>query len=385
MLALGLMSGTSMDGIDLALLDTDGVDRLAFGPTGFVPYAEADRALLRRALVDAVGLENRASRPGALAEAEARVTALHAAAVRSFVAAHPEAARGLEVVGFHGQTVLHRPERRLTVQIGDGAMLAQACGVDVVADLRAADVAAGGQGAPLVPAFHRALAASSGVPRPAVVLNLGGVGNLTFLPASGDPIAFDTGPGNALLDDLMTERDGVPFDRDGAAAAAGQARPDVVAQMMSHPFFAAPPPKSLDRDAWSRAAVSSLSTPDAAATLTGFTAASVARALGHLPERPLLTVVCGGGARNPTLMRALAEALPCRVAGAASVGWDGDAVEAQAFAYLAVRSRLGLPLTFPGTTGAPEPMAGGRLFRAPPGRTASLPGPNPLAPPSPNC
>ena len=365
MLALGLMSGTSMDGIDLALLDTDGRDRLAFGPTGFAPYGEDDRALLRRALADAVGLDDRDARPGALREAEERVTALHVAAVRAFVAAHAAAARDLAVVGFHGQTVLHRPRDRLTVQIGDGAALARACGIDVVADLRAADVAAGGQGAPLVPVFHRALAASSRLGLPAALLNLGGVGNITFLPREGDPVAFDTGPGNALLDDLMLERTGDAFDRSGACAAAGAIRPDLVAELMDHPYFDAPPPKSLDRNAWSRALVAPLATPDAAATLTDFTAATVERALRLLPESPRLLAVCGGGAHNPTLMGRLATRLPCRVAVAASLGWDGDAVEAQAFAYLAVRSRLGLPITFPGTTGVLAPLTGGVFHPAP--------------------
>ncbi|RYC31718.1 anhydro-N-acetylmuramic acid kinase [Lichenibacterium minor] len=362
MLALGLMSGTSMDGIDLALLDTDGRDRLQFGPTAFTPYAEADRALLRRALADAASLSDRDARPGALAEAETRITALHAAAVREFLAAHPAEARRLELIGFHGQTVLHRPERRLTVQIGDGARLARDTGVDVVADLRAADVAMGGQGAPLVPAFHRALAAASGLALPAAVLNLGGVGNITFLPDAGDPLAFDTGPANALVDDLMLERTGAAFDRDGATAAAGRIHPGIVADLMRHPYFAAPPPKSLDRNAWSRAPVAPLSTADAAATLTDFTAASVARALAHLPAAPGVLVVCGGGARNPTLMDLLAARLPCRVLAAAALGWDGDAVEAQAFAYLAVRSRLGLPITFPGTTGVAAPATGGVAF-----------------------
>ncbi len=364
MLALGLMSGTSMDGIDLALVETDGGDRLSFGPTGFVPYGEKDRALLRQALADAVGLGDRAARPGALGEAEACVTARHGAAVRDFVAAHPDAARGLELVGFHGQTVLHRPERRLTVQIGDGARLARETGIDVVADLRAADVAAGGQGAPLVPAFHRALAGSAGLALPAAILNLGGVGNITFLPERGDPVAFDTGPANALLDDLMLERTGAAFDRDGAAAAAGSIASDIVDALMRHPYFAAPPPKSLDRNAWSRAAVAPLSTADAAATLTDFTAASVARALDLLADRPTLVVVCGGGASNPTLMGRLQDRLPCRVVAAGALGWDADAIEAQAFAYLAVRSRLGLPITFPGTTGVPAPLPGGTFHAA---------------------
>ena len=365
MLALGLMSGTSMDGIDLALVETDGGDRLRFGPSAFAPYSDADRALLRRALADAVGLDDRMARPGALVDAETRITDLHAAAVRDFIVAHPEATRGLEVIGFHGQTVLHRPEHRLTVQIGDGAALARQTGLDVVADLRAADVAAGGQGAPLVPVFHRALAGSSGVALPAAILNLGGVGNVTFLQETGDPIAFDTGPANALVDDLLLERTGAAFDRDGATAAAGTIHGDIVADMMRHPYFDAPPPKSLDRNAWSRAPVERLSTEDAAATLTDFTAASVERGIALLPERPTLLIVCGGGARNPTLMERLAARLPCRVVSADALGWNGDAIEAQAFAYLAVRSRLGLPITFPGTTGVAVPLTGGTFHAAP--------------------
>ena len=365
MLALGLMSGTSMDGIDLALLETDGRHALSFGPTGSVPYAEADRALLRRALADAVGLADRDARPGALAEAEVRVTALHVAAVRDFVARHPAETRGLALVGFHGQTVLHRPERGLTVQIGDGAALARGCGIDVVADLRAADVAAGGQGAPLVPAFHRALAEAAGLERPAALLNVGGVANVTFLAGDADPVAFDTGPGNALVDDLMLERTGQPFDRDGATAAAGRIHAEIVDALLRHPYFDAPPPKSLDRNDWSRDAVAGLATADAAATLTDFTAASVARALDLLPARPQVLVVCGGGAHNATLMGRLGARLPCRVLGAAALGWSGDAIEAQAFAYLAVRSRLGLPLTFPGSTGVGVPTTGGVFHPAP--------------------
>ncbi len=363
MLALGLMSGTSMDGIDLALLDTDGHDRLAFGPTAFVPYGEADRTLLRHALADAAGLVDRTARPGRLAEAEARVTALHAAAVLAFLAAHREDTHGLELIGFHGQTVLHRPERRLTVQIGDGARLARDTGLDVVADLRAADVAAGGQGAPLVPVFHRALAAASKLALPVAVLNLGGVGNITYLPERGDPLAFDTGPANALVDDLMLERTGAAFDRDGVTAAAGAIDVGIVDALMRHPYFAAPPPKSLDRNAWSRAPVAGLSTADAAATLTDFTAATVERGLALLPETPGMVVVCGGGARNASLMARLDARLPCRVLAADDLGWNGDAVEAQAFAYLAVRSRLGLPITFPGTTGVAAPMSGGVVHK----------------------
>ncbi|MCW6511127.1 anhydro-N-acetylmuramic acid kinase [Lichenifustis flavocetrariae] len=363
MKAIGLMSGTSMDGIDIALLDTDGEDRITFGPTGGIAYDESDRTILRAALTAATALTDRASRPRALADAERRVTDLHADAVDAFLRVHEIDRRSIDVVGFHGQTVLHRPERQLTVQIGDGARLAEILGLPVVADLRAADVAAGGQGAPLVPVFHRALVHAAALSMPALIINIGGVSNITFIPATGEPIACDTGPGNALIDDLMLERIGQSFDRDGAAAGSGTVDRDVLTQLMRHPYFDAPLPKSLDRNAFSRSLVESLSTADAAATLTAFTAASIARSLRHLPEVPRLAVVCGGGARNLAMMQALATALPCPLQPAEALGWQPDAIEAQAFAYLAVRSLRGLPLTFPTTTGVPRPLSGGLVFR----------------------
>ncbi|HEY8579121.1 MAG TPA: anhydro-N-acetylmuramic acid kinase, partial [Beijerinckiaceae bacterium] len=229
----------------------------------------------------------------------------------------------------------------------------------VVWDMRAADVAAGGQGAPLAPAWHRALALAGGLDLPIAALNLGGVGNVTFVPAAGDPVAFDTGPGNALLDDLMLARTGRAMDRDGACAAAGRVDAAALAALTAHPYFDAPPPKSLDRNAFSIRPVEGLSTEDAAATLAAFTVATVMRGLAHLPATPRLLVVCGGGARNGHLMRLLAEAAPCPVAAAGAVGWDGDALEAQAFAYLGARARRGLPLTWPTTTGVGAPTPGG--------------------------
>jgi anhydro-N-acetylmuramic acid kinase len=360
MRAIGLMSGTSMDGVDVALIETDGENRFVAGPTGFKPYGEDDRALLRKALAEAVTLTDRTARPGRLAEAERLVTQAHVEAVRGFMSEH--GVSGADVLGFHGQTVLHRPEQRLTVQIGDGAALARALGLNVVYDMRAADVAAGGQGAPLVPVFHRALVAAANLDLPVGVLNLGGVGNVTLV-RNGDPLSCDTGPANALIDDLMLERTGVPMDRDGATAARGRIDEAALAALMAHPFFDQKPPKSLDRNAFSRAPVAGLSTEDAAATLTAFTAASVAASWKHLAEKPKTVIVCGGGARNPTLLRMLSERLPCAVQVAEDFGWKADAVEAQAFGYLAVRSLKGLPLTFPTTTGAPVALTGGVLAR----------------------
>ena len=221
--AIGLMSGTSLDGVDVALIETDGERIAGFGPTGYRPYSDEERALLRQALQEGAALTDRTARPGVLAEAEAFVTRVHAETVETFLATEHIDKSGIAIVGFHGQTVLHRPAARLTVQLGDGAALARRLGMSVVYDFRAADVAAGGQGAPLVPVFHQALARDLDRPHPIAVLNVGGVANVTFVDG-GDPIACDTGPGNALIDDFMRARTGAPLDRDGDQAAQGARR-----------------------------------------------------------------------------------------------------------------------------------------------------------------
>ncbi len=371
--SIGLMSGTSMDGIDVALIETNGtslkVRRGAngllepLGPTFSRRYDEAERALLRRALKEAEALTRREDRPGCLAEAEALVTRAHAEAVEGFLAAAGLAAAEIDVIGFHGQTVLHRPGQGLTVQIGDGQGLADRLGIPVIHDLRAADVAAGGQGAPLVPVFHRALAEASGFAPPLAILNIGGVANVTLIGRGGDLLAFDTGPGNGLLDDLMLDRSGLPHDPDGETAARGRADGDLLAWLLSHPYFQMPPPKSLDRNAFSHRLVGHLSTEDAAATLAAFTARAVVRALDHAPEPPRRWIVAGGGTRNRELMRLLATHLEAEVTVADETGWSSDFLEAQAFAHLAVLSLAGLPITFPSTTGVAAPMTGGVLAR----------------------
>ncbi len=363
--AIGLMSGTSLDGVDVALIETDGEGIDAFGPTGYRPYTDEQRNLLRRALQDAVGLTDRNARPGVLAEAEAFVTQVHAEAVETFLADERIDKSGIAVVGFHGQTVLHRPAQRLTVQIGDGQALARRLDMTVVHDFRAADVAAGGQGAPLVPVFHQALARDLARPHPIAVLNVGGVANVTFVDG-GDPVACDTGPGNALIDDFMRARTGSPLDRDGDQAARGRVHEDFIARVLAEDFFALPCPKSLDRNAFAFANIGlpDFSVADGAATLSALTAATVARIVPHLPAPPRAWIVCGGGARNPTLMRMLAERLtPATAETADAAGWSADAIEAQAFAYLAVRTLNGMPITFPTTTGVKQPLRGGVLVR----------------------
>lgn len=360
MRAIGAMSGTSMDGIDVALLDTDGEEIVQRGPSRTFAYDAAFKSALVRAVDTARSLSDRMARPGCLAEVERELTERHAAAIEEFLGSTGVEAAQIDVVGFHGQTVLHRPERGLTVQLGDGPALARRTGRPVVYDLRAADCAAGGQGAPLAPVYHRALAAR--LPeRPVVVLNIGGVANATWIGRDGTLIAFDTGPGNALIDDWMARHTGKSVDADGRAAAAGRIDEAALTMLLMHDYFAALPPKSLDRNAFSSAPVSGLSVADGAATLTAFAAASIARAREHFPEQPQLWVVSGGGRRNKTLMAMLAERVEAAVAPAEAVGMDGDALEAEAWAYLAVRSLKGLPISFPGTTGAPQPLTGGVL------------------------
>ena len=364
--AIGLMSGTSMDGVDVAVIETDGVEIAAFGPVGYRPYSDAERELLRRALADAEGMTARDQRPGVLGEAEALITRAHGEAVEALRADH--AIGDVVAVGFHGQTVLHRPGDKLTVQLGDGAALSARLKLPVVYDLRNADLQAGGQGAPLVPVFHRALMRKLKRPHPVAVLNVGGVANVTYIDGE-DLIACDTGPGNALIDDFMRARAGLARDDDGRAASTGVVDCAALATLLTHPFFARRPPKSLDRNdfrEWvqQHAGLAAKSIEDGAATLTALTAATAARIVAQLPRTPASWIVAGGGARNPTLLRMLGERVaPATVETADQVGWSTDSLEAQAFAFLAVRTLKGLPISFPTTTGAPRPMTGGVLVR----------------------
>jgi anhydro-N-acetylmuramic acid kinase len=360
MLAIGLMSGTSLDGIDAALIETDGegiVHPIAFRSE---PYSEAARKQLQEVTALALGYEKPRLSPEIGAATE-MLTRRHLMVVHQLMVSAGRELAEVDVIGFHGQTVAHRPDRGWTWQIGDGAMMASALGVQVVFDLRAADVAKGGQGAPLLPVYHRALLA--GADWPVVVLNLGGVGNITFIGRDGALVAFDTGPANGLVDDWMQAEFGQSFDAGGTIAATGVIDEAVLARMLDDPWFRTPPPKSLDRADFTIEPVRGLSSADGAATLTAFTAATVALALGHLPERPTRLVVAGGGRHNATLMGMLADACEIPVEPIEALGQNGDATEAEGFAYMAVRSLKGLPISFPGTTGVPEPLTGGRLSR----------------------
>jgi anhydro-N-acetylmuramic acid kinase len=349
---IGLMSGTSMDGIDVAVIETDG-ERVGWtGPSRTFPYSPSLRGRLDRAVRS---LERSSDELAAL---ERDLTDAHASAVQDFVPALPPERRAIDLAGFHGHTLFHRPGERRTCQFGDGQRLADRLRLDVVYDFRSADVAAGGQGAPFAPVYHRALAAA--LATPVAILNLGGVGNLTWI-GDGGPIAFDTGPGNALIDDWVRARTDRLYDVDGRIAATGRIDQARLGVLLAHPYFDQAPPKSLDRLDFTLAPVEGLRLEDGAATLAAFTVRTVARAQAHLPAPPQRWLVTGGGRHNATLMRMLADVLRVPVDPIESIGADGDALEAQAFAFMAVRSLRGLPISFPTTTGVPEPLCGGRL------------------------
>ncbi len=367
MKVLGFMSGTSLDAIDMAVLETDGEGIQAFGPAGERKLSEATRALVLAATKDALAWERGTPEPASFAPAAGAIAREHFAAANKFLAVSRLNWREIDLVGFHGQTVLHeRPQPgRLgrTVQLGDGRLLARLSGVRVAYDFRSADVAAGGEGAPLAPIYHQARAAASGIEPPSAVLNLGGVANVTLFGRETDPLAFDTGPANGMIDLLVQARGLGRYDVDGRLAAAGKVDETALRALLSHPYFAAPPPKSLDRHDFSLAPVEALSTEDACATLVAFTAEAVALGVALAKEPPAVVIASGGGRRNPQIMKALAERLPCKLVSAEAVGWRGDAIEAEAFAYLAARCAKGLPISFPGTTGVPEPMTGGKIAR----------------------
>lgn len=356
-LAIGLMSGTSADGIDAALIETDGEGVIAPRAFMFFPYEPDYRQRLRAATARALELTAPGPDP-LIAAVEQEATGLHAMAVHRLLAATHTRRDDVAVIGFHGQTVAHRPDRGWTWQIGCGATLKAATRIAVAYDFRSADVAAGGQGAPLAPGYHRARLgdAAAGVG----VLNLGGVGNLTWFAADGRWGSFDTGPGNALIDDWVHTHTGRRFDDDGQVAAGGVVHDNVLMTLADNPWFDAPPPKSLDRNAWDIGPLRGLSPGDGAATLTAFTAEAVRLALGHVPALDRL-LVTGGGRLNPVLMAEIARRCSVPADPVEAVGWNGDALEAEAFAWLAVRVLDARPLSWPETTGVPTPMPGGRL------------------------
>jgi anhydro-N-acetylmuramic acid kinase len=368
--AIGLMSGTSLDGIDAAILKTDGEAVVEPGPTLFTPYSRELKIFIRRAIKAAIEGRDGAADIG---KAAGEVTLAHAKAVERLLALAGLKRADIDVIGFHGQTILHRPARDRETkgrswQIGDPAALANDLHIDVVGDFRSADIAAGGEGAPLAPIYHLGLLRKLDREGAAAVLNLGGVANATWFPTQAEEetmLAFDCGPGNGLIDEWMELRTGDPMDENGALARKGKVHPEILRTMLQSPFLARIPPKSLDRYDFKLDPVLGLSAADGAATLTAFTAACVRASEKFLPAPPALWIVCGGGRRNAALMEALSKALSGAVVTAETVGWRGDDLEAECFAYLAVRTVNRRPITFPRTTRAPRPLAGGALFNKP--------------------
>ncbi|MCM2476957.1 anhydro-N-acetylmuramic acid kinase [Rhizobium sp. CG5] len=363
--AIGLMSGTSMDGIDVAMVATDGERVIERGPFLAVAYEPAFRDRLKQGLEEAKTIKRRTDRPGDLAALERDLTQRHAESVVRFLSGNNLLAGDIDVIGFHGQTVLHRPDEALTVQIGDGPLLARQTGIAVVHDMRANDMAHGGQGAPLVPAYHAALAAQLKDARwPVCFVNIGGISNLTSIDRDGTITAFDSGPGNTLIDQWVEAHAGIPFDQGGMIASEGRIVHTLADRYLDNPFFTADSRRSLDRNDFLPPSGGEAELSDGARTLAYVSAASVIKSTGHLPFMPKAFVICGGGRLNRVIMadlKDLAAGHGAVVLSAEEAGFDGDAMEAEAWAYLAVRSLMGLPLTYPATTGVRAPVSGGVL------------------------
>lgn len=367
--AVGLMTGTVLDGnIDVALIRTDGNNIEVFGDYALKPYDEPTNQLLQQAMQAAQRWQFAAQDPDVFARAERQLTLAQANAVREVVRDAGLSMRDIGAVGFHGQTVLHRAPVPGTLgatrQLGDGALMAQTLGCTVVHDFRTADVLAGGQGAPLSAIYHQALLAGLHAGRETAVLNLGGVANLTWTDHAGNLVAFDTGPANAPLNDFIASHGLGTMDRDGKLAGAGMVDEDRLHSLLQHKYLTQAYPKSLDRFDFPASMAAGLGVEDGAALLSAFTAAAVGKGLDLLPSRPDNLIVCGGGRHNPTLMRELRERAVSACVPAETVGWRGDAIEAECFAFLAVRAVQQLPLSFPTTTGVPSAMTGGVISQA---------------------
>lgn len=353
---IGLMSGTSLDGIDAALIRTDGESHIE--PIDFItiPYDDETQSMIRRCL------GRRVDDDGRVARTEIELTRAHAAAVDWLLSKSGFHPQDIDLIGFHGQTIYHDPAQKFTWQIGNGSMLARLTGINVVNDFRSADVAAGGQGAPLIPLYHAALAAQ--LPKPVAILNIGGVANVTYIDAAGEILAFDTGPGNALINDWVKKHLSREYDENGMLARRGRANGSILGAWIAHPFFDKKPPKSLDRDAWDIGEITHSTAADGAATLTAFTVQAIVKACDHFPAPVKNWYVTGGGRHNALMMESLRGALNASVETVEKLGWNGDALEAEGFAWLAVRSVRGLHLSIPATTGVAAPQAGGRFYAA---------------------
>jgi len=362
MVAIGLMSGTSMDGIDAAIITTDGKDVFDKGASCSFEYSDDFKNKIRGLIL---GSENQD-------EITKELTILHADAVHHLLKHANKTPEDIDVIGFHGQTIAHDPDNNYTLQIGDGRLLAELTGICVVNDMRKNDVLNGGQGAPLAPLYHAALAKNDELP--IAILNIGGVSNVTWIGGVDDIIAFDTGPGNALIDDWVLKHKGIPYDKDGAIAASGAVDKNVLSELMSNSYFSIIPPKSLDRNHFHSDAANHLALADGAATLTQFTVESIVKSAEQFPEAANRWYVTGGGRHNATLMNGLREYLKKPILPIEELGCDGDMIEAEAWAFLAVRSIYGMPLSLPATTGVNKPLSGGVVFEVAADKAASMGG-----------
>jgi anhydro-N-acetylmuramic acid kinase len=360
--AIGLMTGTALDGfVDVALIRTDGELVHEFGAFALFPYADADRTILQDAVAAARAWAFDGAEPAIFVQAEATITAIYASAIKQLLVQANMTPTEIAYVGGHGLTVLHRPDLGRTRQLLDGAALAKAVGIDVVYDFRTADMVAGGQGAPLAPIYHAAILAKAKFEPPSAILNLGGVANVTWWGGGLELAAFDTGPANGPINEWVEAHGQGSYDRDGAIAARGRVHEGRLLEILDNPWFDAPYPKSLDRYDFDAGLVRGLSLEDGAATLTALVGACLDLALAQLPSRPKTLIVAGGGRKNPVMMADIAARCGVAVIDADSVGLRGDAVEAECFALLAVRSARGMALSFPATTGVSVPTTGGVL------------------------
>jgi anhydro-N-acetylmuramic acid kinase len=368
--AIGLMTGTVLDGyIDVALLRTDGERIIEFGPYSLEPYDNDVTEILKETLQSALTWQFNGPEPAIFLRAEKLITEQQSKAVKNVLRRAGISADDVSVVGLHGQSVLHRPPTNRvpgrTRQLGDGQLMSEILGIPVAWDFRSADVAAGGQGAPLAPVYHQALLshanATSKLSEKTAVLNLGGVANLTWWDRNEHLIAFDTGPANAPVNDWVGQHTSKRMDVDGKLAASGQVDESRLTELLKHPYLSAPFPKSLDRFDFAASMAAGLSLQDGAALLTAFSASAVGKALDLLPQRPDTLVLCGGGRHNPSLVQSIQERAVVDTVDADEIGWRGDAIEAECFAFLAMRVMRNLPLSFPTTTGVSEALCGGRL------------------------
>ncbi len=353
-LAIGLMSGTSLDGIDAALIKCEGGKICSFGEAVFLPYHDDDKIIFKSALKEAALLKKICQNNSVINDAEVRITALHIKAVLILLAKNNLQAEDIKVVGFHGQTVLHMPDKALTWQIGLGELLAKTVKIPVINDFRTFDVLNGGQGAPLVPIYHLVLINSLKNPAyPAVILNIGGVGNVTYI-SGVEPekmIAFDTGAGNALLDDYVSSNGRGSMDVDGSFSASGNVNEKLLKLWLSHPFFALKAPKSLDRNSFKLTGLEEMSFEGSAATIAAFTCHSIKIAESLFPKTPAVWYVTGGGRHNKFMMSLLQKLLKGKVEKIEKINGCGERLEAEAFAYLALLILEERPISFPKTTG----------------------------------